>query len=277
MPYADVRGARLFYQDVGAGPPVITLHGFSETSDYWHVRGFADLLAPHLRVIALDLRGHGRTLEDPARPGFDVETLADDIEGLAEALGLQNFHLLAHATGSVVALRYAMRRPTRLGKVVVTSAASATQMAPAEFFRKLVAFYASMPWSEILPRLRRRPEPFLNGLAAAANSDLLWAAIETVFQKCEPARLSAFAQAFYSDTDPQLARLGQVSAEILVVSAELDKMMLGPSKLIVEHAPNARSAFLPDVGHMTALEHPEALSMLVLGFLRPDLASCHDF
>lgn len=246
---------------------MIATHGFSETSDYWTVGGFADLAARDLRLIPMDMRGHGRTRVQADVRGFDAETTAADIFALVAHLGLKSYDILAHATGSVVALRHAMGNPPGLRRMVLTSAASATAMAEPEFFTRMSAFYARRDWPDIFPRLRRSPEPFLNGLDRAVDPDRLWRAIEHVFAQCEPGQLSRFALDFYDDPDPRLAALRGIKADCLVISAELDEMMLEPSDLIVNHVPKATHVHLRGVGHMTAIECPRELADLVVRFL----------
>src|SRR5687767_1652221 len=108
MPLLERPGARLYYEDVGRGDEVIlTTHGLAENSTYWSVPGVTGALAARYRVVSMDMRGHGRSQVTGEPEGFDVDTLAGDIGALADALGLARFHLLAHATGGMVALRYA--------------------------------------------------------------------------------------------------------------------------------------------------------------------------
>src|SRR5882762_11277019 len=68
-------GIRQFYLEAGAGPPVVLLHGFPETSFAWRLQ--IPTLAPHYRVIAPDLRGYGET--DKPSKGYDKRTMANDI------------------------------------------------------------------------------------------------------------------------------------------------------------------------------------------------------
>lgn len=273
MPFVVADGARLHVRDEGSGPAILATHGFSETSDYWFTGGVAQQLARRFRFVAIDMRGHGQTKEPADAPGYDVDTLADDIDRVADALGVGSFTLLGHATGSVVALRYAARGPARLRKLIVTSAASATAMMSSErtenerFFGKLARFYATNDWGQILPILKDKPRPFLHRLSMAEDGDSLWARIEAVFRQNEPARLAAFVRAFYDDPDPCLAALARITVPTLVVEAEHDDLMRAPSKLIVDHLPGCRSVLLAGVGHMTALECPSALAGAIEQFI----------
>ena len=85
-----------------------------EDGGYWSETGITARLAEHYRVISMDMRGHGRSVVDGEPYGYDVGTMANDFGALADALGLDRFHILTHATGGMAALRYAMTTSERL-------------------------------------------------------------------------------------------------------------------------------------------------------------------
>lgn len=57
--FADVNGAKIYYEEYGQGEPLILLHGFGRTASDWQL--FIQDLSKHYRVIAWDMRGHGRS------------------------------------------------------------------------------------------------------------------------------------------------------------------------------------------------------------------------
>jgi len=279
--FVEVDGARIGLREIGTGPAILATHGFSETGDYWFCHGVADALARHSRFISIDMRGHGRTVEPADRPGFDVDTLANDIESVANALDLPSFVLLGHATGSVVACRYAMRASVRLRGLVLTSAASATAMMssdPSEnirFFGRLAKFYSDNDWDGIMSAIKAKPWPFLHQLDKAPNACDLWNRIEAVFRANDPSRLGAFVRAFYRDPDPQIDRLKRVRAPTLVIHAEHDELMREPARVIADNIPDCRLRYLAGVGHMTALECPARLVELLDAFLVDGADTAH--
>lgn len=96
-------GTRLFVSDRGAGPAILFLSAWTLSSMMW---GFhqAALVESGYRVVAPDRRGHGRSGE-PAR-GYDLDTLADDVAAIIEALDLRDVTLVAHSMGAAEAVRY---------------------------------------------------------------------------------------------------------------------------------------------------------------------------
>ena len=98
MPTIDANGLTIGYDAVGAGPPLILLHGATSdaTRDF---RGVLPALEQAFRCYAPDARGHGRTRWDTANGGFQADWLADDVLAFADALALDTFHLLGFSLG----------------------------------------------------------------------------------------------------------------------------------------------------------------------------------
>ena len=89
--WANVRELRIRYLDWGGdGPPVLALHGLA-SSGHWYERVAAQLSGSY-RIIAPDQRGHGQTTQAPG--GYDWETLARDVAGLGDPLGLDQVAVL---------------------------------------------------------------------------------------------------------------------------------------------------------------------------------------
>ncbi|KQV75254.1 haloalkane dehalogenase [Aeromicrobium sp. Root344] len=102
------------------GEPVILLHGFPESSLSWS--GVAPLLAgAGLRVIAPDQRGYSPGARPPGVDSYTTDLLADDVIGIADALGIGTFHLVGHDWGAAVAWVTAVRHRDRLRTLTAVS------------------------------------------------------------------------------------------------------------------------------------------------------------
>ena len=113
-------GAQIYYKDWGSGPPVLLSHGWPLQSDSWESQ-MLFLAANGFRVIAHDRRGHGRSSQ--TWNGNDMDTYADDLAALIEALDLRGLALVGFSTGGGEVARYVGRHGTgRVAKLVLVSA-----------------------------------------------------------------------------------------------------------------------------------------------------------
>ncbi len=117
MPTIRANDLEIGYEVVGAGPPLVMLHG-ATTSGHDSFAAQIPALAEAFQLFLPDARGHGATRWDVAN-GFRAEWLVDDLEAFADALQLRTFHLIGYSMGAMTALGFAVRAPERLRTLVV--------------------------------------------------------------------------------------------------------------------------------------------------------------
>ena len=113
-------GTQIFYKDSGVGQPVTFSHGWPLNADAWDAQMV--FLAQHgYRVIAHDRRSHGRSSQ--TWTGNDMDTYADDLAALVDALDLKNMVMIGHSTGGGEVAHYIGRHGTsRVAKAVLIGA-----------------------------------------------------------------------------------------------------------------------------------------------------------
>jgi pimeloyl-ACP methyl ester carboxylesterase len=285
VPHLDRQGARLYYEEVGDGPAILTTHGVTENGLYWILPGIVDRLAQAgYRVVSTDMRAHGRTRVAGEPRGYDVETVATDFGAIADHLGIERFHLLTHATGGMAGLRYAMRHPERLLSLMSTDTGSATLPTdaaaeatnPALGFERrpglgeqMAAAFRGQVWDEISSRGREsaRENVFLNQMHAAESPEAAFAMLEAIQRRGDPDTLADFMSVFYDDPDPRIRDLREISCPCLILLGEHDVLFVKPSEQLAREMPNNRHVVLEGRGHMTALEDPERTAAELLDFL----------
>jgi len=259
--------ARIYYEDVGKGEPIIASHGLSEDTTYWSEPGVTAALVEKYRVISMDMRGHGRTVTDEDPKGYDEVTMGDDFTALADHLNIEKFHLLSHATGGMVAARYGIRHSDRLLSLMLTDTGSETlpQMYHPDG-REVTA--------EEMEQIRKRkagwrstPDVFTFKMAQHPYSDKMFEIMDDWNQRRHHAMLVEFMINFYTDPDPMVEGLRQVKCPTLLLIGEYDHVFIKPTELMAKEIPDNRHVVMRGCGHMTAIEAPLWTAHELLDFL----------
>jgi len=287
MPYLTLNNAKLFFDTIGEGEPILTTHGVAENGSYWSRTGVSEqLAAAGYRVIDTDMRGHGRSVPlGKGDAGYDVATVADDFARVADHLGIDRFHLLTHATGGMAGLHFACQHSDRLLSLMSTDSGSATmpsdkyadeqfenrpfELRKTPFENPMADNRDSMLVLETLKRARASSGgPFLNRLNANPEPERCWAETADILATSTSFHVADFMRRFYNNPDPKIAQLRGISCPVLLLLGEHDVMFVKPNELMARVIPNAKHVVMPGLGHMTAIEDPDGLTHELLSFLQ---------
>ena len=118
MPYVDLTGIASYYEQHGAGDPVLLLHGGFCSVETWQPQ--IESLAPHYWVHVPERPGHGRT---PDRDGpATFEAMVADTLAYLDAFDLASVHVVGFSDGAIIGLMLAMHHPDRVRSLVSISA-----------------------------------------------------------------------------------------------------------------------------------------------------------
>jgi proline iminopeptidase len=238
-------------------------------------RPYLDPLADEFRLLYVDERGQGRSERvDPAALSLDV--FARDVDLLAEALELERFALLGHSFGAIIATKHAIELGTAAAYVISGGGdSSANLMTDVEASLEALGEGGtpiaesweqekSVQSEEELMELLRVQMPF-------------HFACEPPPGYCEdtiaaPDVLRHFANDGYGDFD-FASDLGRVSTPTLVIVGEQDRTSPPrAARVLHEGIPGSKLVVVPEVGHMSFVESPEAYLGAVRPFLREAVA-----
>jgi pimeloyl-ACP methyl ester carboxylesterase len=128
MPLATTRQGDLHYEIVDRVAPsrasreaVLFHHGIGASAGIW--AGWFPALADAHRLVSFDMRGYGRSHIPAADFAWSLEQMVDDLFAVADAAGLQRFHLVGESIGGTVALAAALARPQRIATLTVSNGA----------------------------------------------------------------------------------------------------------------------------------------------------------
>jgi pimeloyl-ACP methyl ester carboxylesterase len=105
-------------------PTLVFIHGLSGSASIW--LPYEEYFGSRYNVITLDLRGHGKSKKYWRFKKYRIETFAEDVETLLEYLSVKNCVLVSHSLGSIIALAFIKKHPTRVLKAVFINPALGT-------------------------------------------------------------------------------------------------------------------------------------------------------
>jgi pimeloyl-ACP methyl ester carboxylesterase len=257
MSYYDNDGCQLHYDDYGKGAPVLLVHGLGSSTRDWEYQ--IPELAAHYRVIAIDIRGHGRS--DKPRERYSIAGFAEDVSALIEHLGFDGVHLVGISMGGMIGFQLGVDRPELLKSLtIVNSGPEVKANSPRDYLE------IAKRWS--LSRLLS-----LDTIAKALGKML--------FPKPEQAELRRKIEERWPQNDKRAylasldaiigwgvrERLARITCPTLVISADRDYTPVAQKEAYVKEMPNARLLVIEDSRHATPLDQPQRFNSSLLAFL----------
>lgn len=262
-----VNTVSLAYDDRGEGLPVVFLHAFPLTRQMWAEDMQALLQERRYRLIALDWRGFGASElpRPPTGPAISpMTTLADDVAGLLDVLGLQQATLCGLSMGGYVAFAFARRYPQRLRGLVLADTRPGADTPEARAARASVAQLAESQGTTAIADLQL---PRLLARSTHQHSPAVEAHVRRLIDGATPQGIAAAARGMAAREDAS-DLLPTLACPTLVIAGEEDALI--PPQETREYAariPGAHLALLPRAGHLSNLEQPHAFIQAVSQFL----------
>ena len=254
------------YRIEGSGPDLVLIHGLGMNQAMWQWQ--APVLAERFRVITYDLLGHG---ESPAPPDpMSLGTLAEQLEELAQSLGLAHFAIAGFSLGGMIARRFALDHAERVTALAILHSAHDRTEAEREAIRVRVRQAAvEGPQATVGPALERwfsasyrASHPAIMDLIRdwlLSNDRAVYPRIYSVLAEADEELVSGLTKI----TCPTLVMTG---AEDHGNSAEMHQRL-------AEALPSSRLVILPGLRHMALAEDPEAFNAPLLAHFEAALGS----
>ena len=257
---------RISVREAGHGTPLVLLHAFPLSSRMW--REQLDELpgadGSEARVLAVDLRGFGGTELGDDEPSLDL--LADDVALLLDRAGIERAVVGGLSMGGYVAMALARRHPDRLSGLLLadTKATPDTEQARANRERIAAAVLARDSVGLLVDE--QVPSPLL-GATSVRERPRLEERLRGMVEEASP-RAVAWAQRAMASRPGSLDVLAEVRVPALVLVGEEDAITPpGDAEAMAAVLPDVVLTVLPAVGHLSAMESPDAFNWAVRGLL----------
>ena len=255
------------YHDLGAGPPLLLLHGSGPGVSAWaNWRLPMPYLTEHHRVLAPDLAGFGYS-EIPDGWEFSTQTWLRQVVDLLDALSIERTSVVGNSFGGSMALALAIHHPERVDRIVLMGSVGV----PFEITDGLDAVWGYEPDLETMGHLIRDVFAYDGSLA---SEDLIRMRYEASLR---PAAHESFSRMFPAPRQRWVDAMAHDEADIralthptLLVHGRDDKVIpLSTTLTLLDWIEDSQAHIFGRCGHWTQIEHTEAFSRLVVDFLAP--------
>jgi 3-oxoadipate enol-lactonase len=243
MPFAHRGSISLYYQAIGAGLPILFLHGFTSSHEMW--RGPVKTLSASYQCLCMDLRGHGQSSVSQ-RSAYTLAAMADDALSVLNQQDVERAVVIGHSLGGMIAQHLAVHHQNRLAALVLSST---TCMAPP----------------------RDRFEPLIEGAIALARIPADDRATNSALQHSSPLdEDTAWGCGEAVMTLPRYdEQLAGVALPVLAIYGEKDSdTIINGSQQLVSAIPDCGESIVLDAGHVPQITHTEAYTEAVQDFLK---------
>lgn len=257
MPYFDHDGCQLHYEEYGQGVPLLLLHGLGSSSLDWEYQIAA--LASRYRVIAMDMRGHGRSGKPDER--YSIAGFAADVAALIEQLRLGPMHLIGISMGGMVAFQLGVDRPELFKSLTIINSGPEVRVRRP---RDAIALVKRWTLSRLLSL-----ETIAKGLGRILFPKPSQVELRLKIQRRWPRNDK---RAYLASLDAIIGwgvreRLACITCPTLVVTGDRDYTPVARKEAYVKELPNARLVVIDDSGHATPMDQPDIFNALLLDFL----------
>ncbi len=267
MPTIRVNNLDHYYEQTGAGPALVFIHGAFADARIWEPQW--ECFSSRYRLVRYDLRGHGRTGASGLER-YTIATFADDLASLLEELEISSPFICGLSMGGVIAQAFATRHPEHPRALVLASSPVSASLIPIE---KLVRYVLFPKWAMQMTMRVLSVEQFTRFSFRLAR--ILWGKhflsdvareymIRSMLQVDSNEYLKIWAS-FYS-----FARfpLEKIACPTLVLNGEYEaKGTYRHTEEFLRRIPQAEARVIPAASHGMSMENPLAFNKFVEEFL----------
>jgi 3-oxoadipate enol-lactonase len=252
----ELKSGDISYLDQGQGPAVLLIHAFPLNNTMWAPQVAA--LTSRFRVIAPNIRGFGESQPPSA---WTMEDMADDLNELLNHAGITDAAVAGVSIGGYIALALWSQYPRRVRQLVLSNTRAradsvAEQSARNEMIAAIEQSGTAILPDRMLPRLLQ-PNPAaevvrkVRNMIAEAN-----------------ASAAAYAVIAMRDRIDYSSMLYRINCPTMIMTGENDAIIrVEDSQALANAIQGARFVNIPNSGHLSNLENPEAFNAALLSFL----------
>ncbi|WP_153465253.1 2-succinyl-6-hydroxy-2,4-cyclohexadiene-1-carboxylate synthase [Sediminibacillus terrae] len=262
--YYTIDRKQYWLKEVGSGPPLLLLHGFTGSSESW--QQYVEKWKDRFRVLLLDLPGHGKTkTQAPIR----MEDFCDDLGQLLDQLSISKVNLLGYSLGGRAALSFTVMKPERVQSLMLESASPGLDSPDEQLARKtkdealaerileqgvtsFVDYWENLPLFDSQNKL---PDSIQNRIRQERLSHTERGLANSLIGMGTGAQPSWWGE------------LGDIRLPVLLLAGEMDQKFVGIAEEMHQSMPSSELKIIPLSGHAIHVEQPQKFDTIVHEFL----------
>ena len=264
---STINGLRLRYLEWGdpGAPPVVCVHGYTSSGEAFNA--LARRFVERVRLIAMDVRGHGESAWSPDG-AYQYADQASDLAGLVDQLGLHQFTLIGTSMGGIIAMTYAGAHAERLAGLVINDIGPDPEAGTQRITQMVGERPDRFASLDDAMAYRRRMSPIVASRTEDDQRELALGVLRrdatgAWVWKMDPVYITQRVRTGPPPRPPLWPALARVHAPTLVVwGSDSDVLSEGQAHRMVEALPKGELVTVPGVGHAPTLIEPIVLASL---------------
>lgn len=264
MPVLNINGVSVNYEVAGEGKVVVFLHGYTGSSQDWFNQMSA--LSPMYKVIAVDLRGHGRSSAPPRETDYSIEIFVEDVHSILNHLNIEKCCMVGHSLGGFMALEFVLKYSGLLAGLVLVDTSSGDWDKPADYaelrakldeLARAQGMEAAFEYDAAnnplrVERFKRHPE-----LRETSRRKMLMTSVDGYIY-------TARAMGRWKSVTE---RLSEIKVPVCIFWGEEDTPFLEASRTLRDQIPDAELITVKGSGHSPHEESPQIFNEKLVSFL----------
>jgi len=270
MPEIKTNDIQTYYEINGNGFPVVFIHGGWVSHKMWKPQ--VDFLTNNFKVITYDVRGHGNT-GGSSKKKYSMELFADDLSALISVLGITKPVICGISMGGMIAQSYAAKYLDNLKALILSDTAASSALTFGDRITKYLLapewlFLLLVKWLGV-----KRYADFAFWYAKKSRSEK-WVGLDKSvldYEKQEMIQFGTeeFNKIFSALYDFKLQELSNIKVRTLIINGEFEsKAVFHHTDKLMSLIPYAKSVVIPNAGHTSNLENPQAFNAALEEFLK---------
>ncbi|MBC8172026.1 MAG: alpha/beta fold hydrolase [Anaerolineae bacterium] len=259
MPKIKVHDVQLYYELEGDAnnEVILFLHGLGSSTRDWELQ--IPYFSPHYRVLAIDMRGHGRS-DKPAGP-YAMVQFALDVIGVLDMLKIDLVHVVGLSMGGMIAFQMAVDYPQRLRSMTIINSGPAVIV---RTFKERLGVWMRFGIVRLMG-MRKMGETLAPRLFVDADQEVIRQTFINRWAENDP---RAYLDAMRAIVGWSVAdRIGQITIPTLVVASDQDYTPVTAKEAYIANMSGVSLKIIENAHHALPAERPEQLNKVVEDFI----------